>query len=356
MEYVIYLTDNCNLSCNYCYQNKEKKDIKFEYIKSLIDYEITQKNKYSIINFYGGEPLLKKDLIKATINYIKSAKTKTKFYYGITTNGTLLDDDFIKYMKKNNFVNIGYSFDGMKRTHDLNRLTIDGKETFDIVFNNSKKIINKFPRVVATLVICKNTLKNLAENVEFLYKIGFKHINLLFDYFQNWTDKDLPEIKKQYSNIAQIYTNKILSNKDFNISLIDDKIQSYIKEDYNCNENCKMGIKLIILGTDGNLYPCMQFVKNKKFIIGNCENGIDFNARANLVKNSRKEDMLCKKCSINKRCNHTCSCKNYILTKDINKLSPIICEIEKILIEVSDNMAEIVYNKNPKLFIKKYYK
>lgn len=173
MEYVIYLTDNCNLNCKYCYQNKEKKDINFEYIKDIIDYEISHKNKYSIINFYGGEPLLKKDLIKDTINYIKSTKTKTKFYYGITTNGTLLDNDFIKYMKKHNFINIGYSFDGIKESHNLNRLSIDYKETFDVVFDNSKKLLNKFPRVVATLVICKNNLKYLAKNVEFLGDIRF---------------------------------------------------------------------------------------------------------------------------------------------------------------------------------------
>lgn len=185
---------------------------------------------------------------------------------------------------------------------------------------------------------------------------GFKHINLLFDYSQNWTDDDLVEIKKQLFNVSTYYANKILNKNDFNISLIDDKIQSYINDDYNCNENCKIGKKFIILGTDGNLYPCMQFVKDQKFIIGNCKNGIDFKAISSLMQNSKKEDIICKKCDINKRCNHTCSCKNYILTKDINKLSPVVCELEKIIIEVADNMAEIVYNKNPKLFIQKYYK
>lgn len=70
MEYVIHLTEKCNLNCKYCYENKNDKDISFNNIKSLIDYEISQKNKYSIITFYGGEPLLKINLIKRTINYI----------------------------------------------------------------------------------------------------------------------------------------------------------------------------------------------------------------------------------------------------------------------------------------------
>ena len=39
----------------------------------------------------------------------------------------------------------------------------------------------------------------------------------------------------------------------------------------------------------------------------------------------------------------------------MNELSPIICETEKILIEVSDKMAEKLYRKNSKMFIQKYY-
>ena len=82
------------------YENKRNKDISFEDIKNLIDYEINRKQNYSIIIFYGGEPLLQKNMIKSTIDYINSKNCKTDFYFGITTNGTLLDDDFINYMKE----------------------------------------------------------------------------------------------------------------------------------------------------------------------------------------------------------------------------------------------------------------
>ena len=109
MNYRLYLTENCNLKCKYCYEkNKTTNEIDFENIKSIIDYEIKQNNKNSLINFYGGEPLLRKDLIYKTINYIKSKNTKTKFNFGLATNGMLLDDEFLKYIKKNNFTQIGF--------------------------------------------------------------------------------------------------------------------------------------------------------------------------------------------------------------------------------------------------------
>ena len=137
--------------------------------------------------------------------------------------------------------------------------------------------------------------------------------------------------------------------------MIDDKIRSYIQEEYDCNEDCKFGMKFINVGTDGNFYPCVQFVYNKDFIIGNCKDGIDINARLNLIKNSKKEKEVCKNCSIRKRCKHLCSCKNYSLTGDINELSPITCETEKIFIEIADKMAGELYKKNSNMFIQKYY-
>ena len=185
--------------------------------------------------------------------------------------------------------------------------------------------------------------------------MGFKDINLLLDYSEDWQDEDLNEIKKQYNEVAEIYANKILQESDVEIPLIDDKIRTYIKDEYNCNEDCKFGMKTINIGTDGNFYPCMQFVNNKDFIIGNCKEGIDINARLNLIKSSKKENETCKNCSIRKRCKHTCACRNYVLNNDINELSPVVCETEKILIEASDKMAEKLYKQNSKMFIQKFY-
>ena len=80
MEYVIHLTDSCNLNCTYCYEKKKPRVISFENIKALCDYEISTNPKYSVIIFYGGEPLLQKDLIKQTIDYINSKRKNINLY------------------------------------------------------------------------------------------------------------------------------------------------------------------------------------------------------------------------------------------------------------------------------------
>lgn len=355
MNYIIHLTQRCNLRCKYCYENKNENEISFKSIQQLIDNEINEKRDYTVLIFYGGEPLLRKDLIYDTIDYIKSKKSKTTFYFGMTTNGTLLDEQFIEYIARNNFLNIAYSFDGSRETQNLNRVTLEGEGTFDIVENNAKKLLKSHKNVVAMVVVTKNNINKLKDNIEYLIKVGFKKFNLLFDYLQDWQDEDLKVIKEQYSEVAEIYYNKILKEEDIDISLFDEKINTHIKEGYNCNEDCNLGVKSINVGTDGNFYPCMQFVGDEKYIIGNCEKGIDFSAREKLIARAGLENEICKECSINKRCKHTCACKNYLTTNDINGLSPIVCEFEKIIIEISDKMAEKLYKQNSKLFIQKYY-
>lgn len=355
MNYIIHLTQCCNLKCKYCYENKEEKEISFKNIQLLIDNEIKEKREYVVLTFYGGEPLLRKNLIYDTIDYIKSKKCKTKFYFGMTTNGTLLDDEFIRFIEKNNFLNIAYSFDGKKETQDLNRVTVKDEGTFDIVEKNAKKLLKNHKNVVAMVVVTRNNINNLSENIEYLIDLGFKSFNLLFDYLQDWQDDDLKVIKEQYNKVADIYFNKISKEEDINISIFDEKIKTHINEGYNCNTDCNLGMKSINIGTDGNFYPCMQFVGNEKYIIGNCEKGVDFFARKELIEQTGIENEICKKCSINKRCKHTCACKNYLTTKDINGLAPIVCELEKIIIEISDKMAEKLYKQNSKLFMQKYY-
>lgn len=356
MNYIIHLTEECNLKCKYCYEkNKSHGEIPFDYIKNIINNESKNEDRYSVITFYGGEPLLKKNLIRNTIEYVKAHKIKKKFYYGITTNGIFLDDKFLKYMKKNNFVNVAYSIDGIEEAHNLNRVLHNGEGTYESVYKNAKKLLKYFKDAVAMCVVTKNNIKYLSKSVRHLINLGFSHVNILFDYSEEWQEEDLVEIKKQYRDIGQVYYEMMVQEKNIFIPLVDEKIKTHIKNNYNCNKDCSFGIKSVNVGIDGKYYPCTQFVKNSKYVIGNVKDGIDIEARAKLLERAHKEIDTCKDCFINRRCKHTCACKNYAVTNEIDQLSPLVCEMERIAIEVADDVAEKLYAIKSKIFMKKFY-
>ncbi len=357
MNYSLYLTDACNLNCKYCYEKGTHKntELSFDNIKSIIDYEISQKTKESVLTFFGGEPLIKKDLIYQTVEYIKSKKTKTKFWLNMTTNGTLIDDEFVDFFKDNNFISLSYSIDGMDKTQNKNRIMLNGKSTYDIVSENAKKLLKVSNKVCAVPVITKNNVSSMYENVLNLLELGFKKISLQFDFNAKWDDNDLEIIKREMKKISLLYIEKMRAENEFSILVLDEKIRSYIDEKMDVNNDCSVGLKGANVGTDGNIYPCMQFMYKPEFVIGNCSEGINKEKQKEIHDILKQELDLCKECTIRRRCNHTCSCINYAMTGKATEVSPFTCEIERLFIDTADEIAETLYKEKNPVFIQKFY-
>ena len=61
MNLTLHLTDNCNMDCTYCLREKCPKDMTEEVLIKACDLSFS-KGKIAGLCFFGGEPLLKKDL------------------------------------------------------------------------------------------------------------------------------------------------------------------------------------------------------------------------------------------------------------------------------------------------------
>ena len=118
---------------------------------------------------------------------------------------------------------------------------------------------------------------------------------------------------------------------------------------------CQLGLRHINIGVDGNIYPCMQFVGIEEYIIGDCKTGINKDLQRKLMLSSGKEYNVCTECTVRNRCRHTCGCLNLLTSGNINKPSPLICETERMIIEISDKLAEKLYKKRAIMFIQKKY-
>ena len=55
--------------------------------------------------------------------------------YTIQTNGTGLDEEWFAFLKEKDFL-VGLSMDGVRKTHDENRVDYQGEGTFSQVFAN----------------------------------------------------------------------------------------------------------------------------------------------------------------------------------------------------------------------------
>ena len=131
------------MDCSYCIREKCPKDMSEEVLLKACDLAFSKGQKAGLC-FFGGEPLLKKDLIYKALDYCDelSKKTGKKFECKMTTNGTLLDEQFIMRAKKAK-MGIGLSFDGTAQ--DVCRIFVGGKPTSAVVGEKAKMLFPTTP-------------------------------------------------------------------------------------------------------------------------------------------------------------------------------------------------------------------
>ncbi|MGM0548291.1 MAG: radical SAM protein [Bacillota bacterium] len=109
------INSQCNLNCKHCYSNsnqiKKKTTLKTKEALKLIDQ--LADFKVPVLLLSGGEPLLRKDLVKL----IEKAKSRN-LRVVISTNGTLLTEKMVKKLKSLAVSYIGVSLDGMEAVND----------------------------------------------------------------------------------------------------------------------------------------------------------------------------------------------------------------------------------------------
>jgi putative peptide-modifying radical SAM enzyme len=171
MYFHLILTDNCNLCCSYCraktfldLENSEMEraieidenipvDLNFD-LETL--YTFLEKDPSPTLTFYGGEPLLRADLIE---QIIREAPVRR---FMLQTNGLLLGRLSPEVVQR--FSTILVSLDGPKELTDLNR----GDGVYDRVMGNVRKILTEgfTGELIARMTVTEKT--DIATAVHYL--------------------------------------------------------------------------------------------------------------------------------------------------------------------------------------------
>ncbi|MCF7919094.1 MAG: radical SAM protein [Candidatus Cloacimonetes bacterium] len=355
MNLTLHLTSSCNMNCSYCYNNGDEyqDDMTFEIARQAIDYAINQTaSQIMNITFVGGEPLLKKELIKQIVEYCNQNNEKT-ILFSILTNGLLLDEQFINFSISHNIA-ISLSFDGIEKSHNLFR-KMGEKDSWKLVYSKFKKLISLIPESMILITLNPETIQYLAESISFLIENGAKAISISNNYKVSWQEEHFELLQAQLIEIAGYYKIRYKNNSPFYLNIFDSRIHAFIDGFVN-KGRCAADGNHLSIAPNGDLFPCIAFVKkNSQYKIGSLDSGIDKNKIEYFQKNRRNSDHICKNCDIKERCFNWCACANYLATGRIDSISPALCEFEKMLIPICDRIAEELYLAKNKSFIKRFY-
>lgn len=153
-QMVIELTEKCNLRCGYCIYNEGcdqnrnfgTRDISEETALKAVDYAIahSKESKELAITFYGGEPLIKYDLMKKCVDYAKEKIRDKELTFSFTTNGVLMTRKIAEEIARIEGMSLLLSIDGPKEIHDLYRRNAEGKGSFDEAVRGLRYAVEAF--------------------------------------------------------------------------------------------------------------------------------------------------------------------------------------------------------------------
>lgn len=136
----------CNLDCKYCYylskehlaggagrvgSGRMSDDVLEAYVRQYMAGHAGPEVEFT---WQGGEPMLRGLEFYRTAVALQKAHCPPgkQILNDLQTNGTLIDEDWCRFLKENNFW-VGLSIDGPRDLHDAYRVSKNGQPTFDQV-------------------------------------------------------------------------------------------------------------------------------------------------------------------------------------------------------------------------------
>jgi uncharacterized protein len=298
---VLNVTNQCNLSCSYCYEFGEdkiatpegkKKFMDMETASASVDYLLNESgDRESVhITFFGGETLMNFPLMKQVVVYAReeAAKRGRKVEFSLTTNATLLSGTIIDFLVEHG-IGVTVSMDGTKEMQDKFRIFSNGMGSYDIIKPKVQELIAKH---TARPVGARVTMTSAAMNVKTIYKhlkgelgfheVAFAPVTTSPDRLYSIGEPGMGEVLAQFSDLADEYLEHALRDEHHGFSNVSDTLAE-LHQGVNKALPCGAGLGMVGVGPSGDIAPCHRFVDSDEHAIGHISEGIDKEKRADFL-------------------------------------------------------------------------
>lgn len=360
MHLTLHLTKACNLRCDYCYAPPlPEAPMSLATGRRALEFGASLNSGSCGIVFFGGEPLLCKPLIRDLVAEARAMERRRagQFHFKITTNGLLLDDEFLDFSVRENVL-VAMSFDGVRAAHDRHRCLPDGGPTYDVLLAKLRLLLQARPYASVLMVVNPDSAPHLVESVHFLLGEGARYVILSLNYAARWSEKSFAVLAEQFDQLADCYVQWTRESRKFYLSPFEVKLSSHINQHCYRKERCELARRQLSVDPQGFLFPCVQFTAagpRSPWCVGHLDTGIDETARTRLHDESEADKAFCRECAIRERCNNSCGCLNWQTTGSINQISPILCRYEQMLVPLADRIGRALYGERNALFLHKHY-
>lgn len=281
------LTRACNLACSYCFTNGCRPgDMSEDIGKRAIDFlfknaaRATDRLERQVeVSFWGGEPLLKWELLKTLAVYAKdvSKRTAIPVNFGGTTNGILLTPEKFDFLDE-----IGCKFmvslDGTPETHNFYRkFRGTGWGSHEVTKINFQAALRRWKDYRPRMGLIAERVDHFYEDMKYLFDLGADYLTFSPVYEGPWTDEKWAIWEEQAKRVIDYMVELKAQGRNPQVHHFD----GYRSKD-NSQYPCGAGRFYVGIDIDGAIYPCHRFNKfddnrswqEKETCIGHVDHGI----------------------------------------------------------------------------------
>lgn len=284
---IMYLitTQKCNLKCSYCFlENNPNRNVSLPFmttdtaktaIYKFAKYLMNNNKAKATIIFYGGEPMLQKDVFVESVKYAQAFPIHWDF--SVITNGTLLDEEIVRFCAENH-VTIGLSLDGPKFLHDLNRrYRVTNEPSYDDCIQ-AKSLLDKYHCPYGlSITLSKDALRYGKELTEWLFNNheGEVYFNLL--HFSTIDETAAAYINAAIRFMIHFYEKCEESGFKLKEGRIQRQIDSFREQKFVFSDCGAVGCHQITVVPNGQTCICHGDSGNTKYHLGTLDDKMLFN-------------------------------------------------------------------------------
>ncbi len=335
---VMHVAHTCNLNCGYCYAEaglyKGKATIMsesraIEYVDWLFQQADPEKKTLGL-TFFGGEPLLNPGVVRAAAAHaqMKAKQTGKKISFGITTNGTLVNDEIAAFLQDIN-ATVTVSLDAIGKTNDRLRPFHSGKGSYDKVMEKIRPLLDR-KIAVARVTVTKLNL-DVAHTVQTLLDAGFREVgcspvdakNPAYDLDGAAYDKLLDGFRV----LVNRYVEAATRGEYYGFSNIQNLVKA-IHSGHNKEYPCGAGVGMVAGTPNGKMHLCHRFAGEEEYVLGSLQDGgLDSEKRgAMLERINLAERSDCSKCWARYVCSGGCHHVNFLFEGEPSKTYLTHCD------------------------------
>ncbi len=324
---VLNVTNQCNLSCTYCYEygadkivdtvnGKAPKFMTEETARQSVDFMLKESgaNPVVYLTFFGGETLMNFPVLTRTVTYARNraAECGKRVYFSLTTNATLLKPETIEFLADND-IGVTISIDGPPEIQDRFRVFQNGRGSYDLVAPKIKALLarHKSRPIGARVTLASGTVDVMRIFRHLTDELGFAEVGFAPATAAPGRDHAIPpdgfaDMLAQFRELGEEFLEYAVAGRTHAFSNVKETLEE-IHKGMTKAFPCGAGLGLMGVSTGGDVALCHRFAGSDDHKLGTVHEGIDRTAQRQFLEKHHVDTKTdCRSCWARPLCSGGC--------------------------------------------------